>query len=280
MNTIDKLALDMTNTIASVWMRTQKWALDQAQLTTLLAGVEQSDLRGVSYDAVEAKAAAKASINMSLRGNIAVINIRGVITRNYNFMTWFFGGVAIEHLAKELTIAANHASVKTIVLNINSPGGTVSGLHEFAEMVYSTRRTGKKRIVSYVGATACSAAYWIASAANEIVIDATAELGSIGVVATGSVRKNSNTLEIVSSQSPNKRLSPTSEAGKKAMQTSVDQLADIFISKVALYRGVSKSTVTSKFGKGGVKMGKAAVKCGLANRLGSFEGVIKAEQQR
>lgn len=280
MDTMKQLGLSLTGVIAEAWMKTEMWALSHHDFTILYEGVKESNLVDSKYDAVEARTAAKASINMELRGNIAIINVRGVITRYYNFMTWLFGGVAIEHLAKEITIAANHASVKTIVLNIDSPGGTATGLHEFAEMIYQIRRTGKKRVVAYVGSCACSAAYWIASAANEIVIDATAELGSIGVVASGTIKKDSNTIEIVSSQSPNKRLKPTSSEGRKALQASVDQLADIFISKVATYRGVTKSTVLNKFGKGGVKMGKAAVSCSLATRLGSFEGVIKAEQQR
>ncbi|MBO0155228.1 S49 family peptidase, partial [Vibrio parahaemolyticus] len=83
-------------------------------------------------------------------------------------------------LAQDFTQALNDPSIKAILLNIDSPGGEAKGIHELAEMIYQAR--GKKRIIAYDGGNACSAAYWIASACDEIVIDATGCAGSIGTV--------------------------------------------------------------------------------------------------
>lgn len=126
-------------------------------------------------------------------------------------------------------------------------------------MIYQAR--GRKPIVAYIGGAGCSAAFWVATAADEVVIDATARLGSIGTVMTFRTRKKSDTdqtevLEIVSSQSPNKRLDPASEEGRKAYQSELDNLADIFIDRVARNMGVSRETVLNDFGKGGVLIGQ------------------------
>ncbi|MCF1457754.1 MAG: S49 family peptidase, partial [Shewanella sp.] len=136
---------------------------------------------------------------------------------------------------------------------------------------------GRKPIVAYVGGTAASAAYWIASAADEVVVDATARLGSIGVVMTLRRSKDddqSETLEIVSSQSPNKRLDPASQKGRAAYQAQKDQLADVFIDRVARNMDVSRETVLEDFAQGGILIGQTAVDKGMAARLGSLEGVI------
>jgi ClpP class serine protease len=73
-------------------------------------------------------------------------------------------------------------------------------------MIYAGR--SQKRIVAYVGGTGASAAYWIASSANEVVVDDTVILGSIGVLVEVTVtgdKPGSKSYEIVSHNAPNKR---------------------------------------------------------------------------
>jgi hypothetical protein len=71
--------------------------------------------------------------------------------------------------------------VQAIVLHIDSPGGLITGVHEFAGQIYAARNI--KPVVAYISGMGTSAAYWIASAAGRVVADETAILGSIGVVA-------------------------------------------------------------------------------------------------
>ncbi|HHY0482735.1 TPA: S49 family peptidase [Vibrio parahaemolyticus] len=165
--------------------------------------------------------------------------------------------------------------MRGIVLNIDSPGGDANGIHELAEMIYQGR--GQKPVIAYVGGDGASAAYWVATAADEVVVDATARLGSIGVVMTIKRTKDSEdveTLEIVSSQSPNKRLDPGSKEGREAYQSRLDELADVFIDRVARNMAVERDTVLEEFGRGGILIGQNAVNKGMATRLGSLEGVI------
>jgi len=212
------------------------------------------------------------------RDGLAVISVHGPIFRHANLMTELCGGATTEQLALDLGSALSDKSVKAIVLDINSPGGEATGIQELAATIRAA--TKAKPVVAYVGGSGASAAYWIASAASEIVIDPTAMLGSIGVVVgyTDTSAQDEalglKSIEIVSSQSPRKRLDPMTDEGRDDLQTLVDDMASVFVSSVANYRGVSQSKVLSDFGQGGVLVGKKAVKAGLADRLGSLEGVI------
>lgn len=95
----------------------------------------------------------------------------------------------------------------------------------------------------------------------------TAILGSIGVVSIFEKDDEDKTIEIVSSQSPNKRPNIQTEAGRAKIQAHVDALADVFISKVAQNRNISPEDVVQNFGGGDVFIGQEAVRKGLADGL-------------
>lgn len=186
------------------------------------------------------------------------------------------GATSTQILATDIRQALDNPAVKAIVLNIDSPGGVASGINELADMIYAGR--SQKRIVAYVGGTGASAAYWIASAAHEVVVDDTAMVGSIGVVvevlvdaATG---KGAKRYEIVSRNAPNKRPDLATEQGRAKVGETVDAMAAVFENKVARNLGVAPGRVPAMGGHGGLLVGSAAVKSGLAHRLGSLEGLI------
>lgn len=209
------------------------------------------------------------------RGSTAVIPVSGPLFRHANLFSMISGATSYDLLARDFQAALDNPAITSIVLEIDSPGGAVDGLSELAGMVYAAR--DQKKVVAYVGGTGASAAYWLASAASEIVISDTAMLGSIGVVFTLQKRDAGagvQTFEILSSQSPKKRPDVTTEAGRGQIQQWADDLGAVFIETVARNRGVSVDTVLSEFGQGDMLVGAKAVGAGLADRIGSFEGVI------
>jgi len=258
---------------------TKSWAILEENLQEMF-GIYQSALERKALDlefdpeALAAKVGRPLdnSRRVSLRDGVAVIPISGPIFRYANLFTQISGATSIEVLATDFRQALDDRAVKAIVLDVNSPGGEVDGTSEFAQHVFNAR--GEKPIVAYVGHLGASAAYWIASAADEIVAADTAPLGSIGVVGTVYVHKDKNRLEFVSSQSPNKRPDPTTESGRSLFQSHVDALADVFIETVARNRNLSADDVISNGGAGGLKVGRHAVTAGLADRVGTLEGVI------
>lgn len=213
-----------------------------------------------------------------MRDGVAVIPVRGPIFRYANLFSDISGATSTQYIARDFTAALENPHIKGIVLDLNSPGGEAAGINELAKMIHAAR--ARKRIVAYGGGTMASACYWLGSAAHEIVIDETAALGSIGVVMSyldtseRDAKAGIRHVEIVSSQSPDKRVDPATDTGRAKVQQIVDDLAAVFVESVAAYRGVKVEDVLSDFGRGGVLIGHAAIKARMADRVGSLEAVI------
>ncbi|MES0076958.1 S49 family peptidase, partial [Mesorhizobium sp. M0058] len=114
---------------------------------------------------------------------VAVISVFGIIAQHASQVDDISGpgGTSTDRVSQSLNKALNDPSVGSIVLNIDSPGGSVSGVQALANEIYKAR--GPKPIIAQVNSLAASAAYWIASSADEIVMTPGATAGSIGVYA-------------------------------------------------------------------------------------------------
>ncbi|WP_027489375.1 S49 family peptidase [Rhodanobacter sp. OR92] len=215
---------------------------------------------------------------VSMRDGVAVIPVTGPIFRYANLFTEISGATSTGTLARDIQSALDNKYVRAIVLDINSPGGEATGINELGKLIRAGRDI--KPIKAYAGGTMASAAFWLGSAADEVIIDETAVLGSIGVLmsyldtSARDAKSDVRTVEIVSSQSPDKRINPATDEGRAKVQSIVDALAEVFVNAVASNRGVTPQTVLADFGRGGVLIGAAAVKAGMADRIGSLESVI------
>lgn len=220
----------------------------------------------------------EANQGVRLRGSTALLPVLGPIFPRANLFTMFSGASSVDSLARGFQAAMDDDRVQNIVLVADSPGGVITGISEFSDMVFDARN--KKTIITFVEGYAASAMYWIGSSSSKMILADTAEVGSIGVVAgfvDTSIRDEKSgvkQVEIVSSQSPKKRLDPQTEEGRKEIQTVVDQLASVFIDKVARNRSVEASSVHSDFGQGGMFVAAEAVKRGMADSISSLEAVI------
>jgi signal peptide peptidase SppA len=215
------------------------------------------------------------SHSVTIRDGVATIPIEGPIVRYASFFTAVSGGTSIETVAQDLTATLANPDIHAIVLTIDSPGGEVNGVAELSDLIYEAR--GSKPIIAYASNQACSAAYWIATAADKIVVAPTAMLGSIGVVATfGKLtpEEKARRIEFVSSQSPKKRPNLDTKEGRGQIQSMVDALADVFVERVARNRSVTIDTVLEEFGAGGVFIGQTVVDAGMADEVGSYEHTI------
>ncbi len=256
------------------------WALDTHTLTTIL---EIANREGDGPEAVAARLGRplENTRTVTTRDGVAVIPVIGPVFRRANAFDDISGPMtSVQILARDFRAALEDPNVDSILLDIDSPGGEVNGIHEFAQQIFEAR--GVKPVVAYVGGMGASAAYWIATAADEIVIDRTGSVGSIGVVMAMSKPEGESAkdIEIVSSQSPNKRADVSTKSGRSLIQARVDAMADIFVATVARNRDTDVDTVLEKFGKGGVLLGEAALKAGMVDRIGSLEGTIAALVER
>jgi signal peptide peptidase SppA len=256
------------------------WALSRSALRSLMAGCAQLDFESVAARMGQPLQEARGVTN---HHGTAVINIRGPLFRYSSIWSWLLGGTSVEETAVNLHAALDDPAVNRIVLAINSPGGQVDGINELANMIRAGNQV--RPITAYVDGLAASGAYWLASAAGRIVADETAQLGSIGVVATviddraADEKQGVKRYEIVSSQSPLKRTDPGTDEGRAQLQQMVDAMAAVFISKVSKFRGTSDSKVATDFGRGAVVGAREAISVGMADSLGSLESLLGSTRE-
>lgn len=210
---------------------------------------------------------------------VAIIPVTGPIFPRANMMTEMSGATSITSLQNDHRVAMANAEIGAIMLLVDSPGGAVSGVSAFADMVAAGAKI--KPTIAHVSGTAASAAYWIATQAGEIALDRTGIVGSIGVVAgiPKQVEPDSDgyvNIEIVSSNAPNKRPDPTSEDGVSEIRGLLDAIETQFIGDVAKGRKVSTDKVISDFGQGGVKAGAAAKSVGMVDKVQSQDATLNA----
>lgn len=202
-------------------------------------------------------------------GSTAIIQVNGVLFPRANIFTLFGLGTALTDIQAQINKAVTNLAVKKIVFAFDSPGGGVIGIHELA----NTIKAIQKPTAAYVGGMAASGAYWLAAACDQIVTDATGEMGSIGIVGVYQLGSDINTLEIVSSHAQDKRPDVTTPEGKRVLQTQIDDLEAVFIQSLTALRPVLTEGKIKAL-RGGIAIGAKAVNIGLSDGLGSLQGVL------
>ena len=157
------------------------WAIHPAKMAELLSTLA---FRAAGHEFTPEEIAArigdpKPGGSLGKRGAVAVIPIRGVIAHRMDAMSASSGGTSTEQIGAMLSQIAADDSIDTIVYDIDSPGGTVPGVQELASQMFALR--GTKKQIAEVNSLAASAAYWLASQADEIVSLPSGMIGSIGV---------------------------------------------------------------------------------------------------
>ncbi len=189
-------------------------------------------------------------------------------------------GISASKIINDLERADKDKSVKGIIIDINSPGGSVVASQELAAVVKKV----KKPVIALLEDTAASGAYWVASAADVIVAHPMTITGSIGV--TGSFLEFSGLMQeygvnyqrFVSAPykdmgSPYKE---TTEAERKILQYNIDKIHTYFVKEISKNRGKD----LSHLGNGGFYLGIDAKRLGLVDYIGTKELAINITKQK
>lgn len=230
---------------------------------------EQCDI----YAAAEMLRAEAEAIEAQYFGSVAVVPLMGVYMTRLSTGGRFLGreSSAYSGFVNDVEEAIKNGA-KTVIINAACPGGVTSFLPQAADAIYQLR--DKAKIIAYISVQACSAGYWLSSAAHEIVISESGFAGSIGTKMFTFTRWDDEVV-VVSDQSPEKDPDPATEDGQAQLRKPLNQITEVFIEKVAQYRNVTKEKVLSDFGKGNYLVGKFAVEAGLADRVGTLEELIQ-----
>jgi len=226
--------------------------------------------------------AAAPRITPKTPGMVALIPVYGVISHRMNMMQDVSGGggTSVEKLTSTYRAALNDPNVKAIVFDVDSPGGAVDGVPELADEIYSGR--GKKKTVAVANTMAASAAYWIASAADEFIVTPSGAVGSIGV--WGAHEDYSKALEqegvkvtLISAgkyKVEGNPYEPLSEEARLALQADVDHFYQMFVNAVAKNRGVQASAVADGYGQGRMVMATLAAKQGMVDGVATLDQTL------
>lgn len=210
-------------------------------------------------------------------GDIARIRIEGVIEPKTTLWSLLFGGAGLDMIAAEFDAALKDPDIKGILLDIDSPGGVVSGVPEMAKTIRAAR--GQKPILAVANAQMASAAYYLASQADSISSTPSGDVGSIGVVymhtdARGFAEQMGVSHRIFRSQERKADVNPweeLSEAAAADIQSKVDAYDEMFVADVAKGRGVSQSTVRANYGSGRMFLAEDAKAAGLIDQVETID---------
>lgn len=201
---------------------------------------------------------------MTVVGDVAEIEVRGVLTDRPDFFAFLLGGgnATYSALREALIEAQGNPEVSRITLNVDSPGGTIAGLFDTLAVLENVT----KPIEAVVGNMAASAAYAIVSAADSIrALNPAALFGSVGTAKIFSV--DDSEIIITSDKAPKKIPDVTTEEGVATVREELNAMHEIFVEAIAKGRGVSVDKVNAEFGQGAVLLAGEALKRGMIDAV-------------
>ncbi len=219
---------------------------------------------------------------------IAVLPLYGVVTQRGNMIDDISGpgSTSTQQFTSALRQVLADDTVGQILIDIDSPGGSVYGVAELASEIIKAR--AQKPVVAVANSLAASAAYWIGCSASEFYVTPGGEVGSIGVwqahfdyskaleeegvkttlISAGKFKVEGN---------PYVPLDPEAQA---FMQSRVDDYYNAFIQAVAVGRGVTTDDVRNGMGEGRVLGADAALGQRMVDGIVSFDDVLARMQAK
>lgn len=222
-------------------------------------------------------------------GNVGVISIKGpLVNANIpeSYLQWF--GVTTYAAIRHAVVAAvENSAVTKILLDINSPGGAVSGITETADLLAMVN-SEHKPVHTFADGAMASGGYWLGVTGRTVASSRSAVLGSIGVIMTHmeyteKLKADGISATVFRSGKYKALGQPTeklTEAASDQIQSRMDAVYDIFIEHVAAQRGVTVSKADNNMGQGREFFGQAAVDAGLSDKISTFEKELASLQDK
>lgn len=212
---------------------------------------------------------------------VGIITITGSLVNRGAWVGASSGLTSYEGIGHQLKGALTDPLVKSVILDIHSPGGEAVGAFEVASQVRDL--AAKKRTVAIVNGMAASAAYAIASGASEIVTTETGVSGSIGVVLlhadfSRQLEKDGITATLIHAGAhkvDGNPYEPLPDDVRADLQREVDAFQSVFLKTVAKGRGTRLTADAARRTEARTYIGQQAVDAGLADKVGTFEAVLK-----
>ncbi len=273
------------DTVALNDLASAMWEMEPRRLSAFLASVANSTLIPVELpdevlipvelpDEVEENKEKEAAVANVIRRGVAIIPIKGMLMASVpRWFSWFgINATSYGDIRSMIGAAVMNEDVERIHLEIDSPGGTVAGVHETAQEIFKAR--GSKEVSAHINDLGASAAYHLAAQAQTITAGVNAEVGSIGVFSvyvdsSKAAADEGIKVHVIRSGEHKGMGIPGDKITKEQLasqQAVVDGMAKNFVSAVAKGRG-KKVAEIRKLATGETWIAEAAVKNGLVDSL-------------
>lgn len=208
---------------------------------------------------------------MKIENGLAIIPIGGAIGTNLDLQEKGAGAVDTQDIAEEIKIAEADKTVHTILFEMDTPGGMLSGTPELADRIAEI----KKDKYAFSCGMIASAGYWLASATDAIFATKTAEIGSIGVYLpvidqTKYFEMRGIKVELIKAgklKGTGFPGVPLSESGREYLQERVDSIYKMFTDHVKTHRGdIAYETMQGQIFLGPKALDRGLVDVLVANR--------------
>jgi signal peptide peptidase SppA len=256
------------------YVANELWAITPDKLSEIVSVLAfRASGQAFTPDEIQARIGSRQTPVTATGRDVAVIPIRGTIAHRMGGMAESSGGTSAEGIGRMLAQAAADPNVGTILYDVDSPGGTVTGVPELAAKMRALR--GQKRQVALVNGMAGSAAYWLASQADEIVSIPSGMAGSVGVFTahadmSAKLEKEGVKVTMISAgkhKVEGNPFEPLSDDTRGFIQARVDEAMGWFVADVAAGRGVSVATVREGYGEGRALTAQDALAAGMIDRI-------------
>jgi len=262
------------------------WLLHPPALATLVGIIgERANGHRPSAEEIKQRIGSRSEPTESAQGPVAVIPLHGMIVPRADLMSDVSGATSVADFQQKFRGALADPEVSAILIDIDSPGGDAQMVPELASEIMAAR--GTKPIVAQANPMAASGAYWIACAADELVVTPSGDVGSIGAYTahtdlSAAQEKAGIKTTLVSAgdyKVERNPFEPLSAEAQAAMQDRIDSIYETFVKAVADGRGVDTETVINDFGKGRMLLANQAVKAGMADKVATFDQTLSRLQK-
>lgn len=276
---------DIAEHLSAPWAILPGW-LPGIQAALVSAARGQSAPHDSTHQARIHAAAKAASGRQAGDGAIAVLPFHGVAVQRTDELGEALGLLSLSRFTQAFRAALNNDSVSGILIDVDSPGGSVYGVAELADEIYRART--RKPIAAIANSLAASGAFWIGSAANETYMTPGGEVGSIGVVtmhedvSKGLDKAGIKTTLIAAGKHKlgGHPFQPLGADARRHLQSRVNEYYGMFVRAVARNRAVDAATVRNGMGQGRLLDAERAMRENMVDGIATLDDVVRRLGQR
>jgi signal peptide peptidase SppA len=251
-------------------------------LSILDRKIEGISLSSEELEALRASNMRSGELELPDKPSLAILPLQGPIFPKANMMTRMSGATSLQKFKSDFTQLMDSDKVTSIILNVDSPGGSAQMVKETADVIYEARQANIKPIHAISNSVNGSAAYFLSSQADKLWATPSGVTGSIGVIATHvdesakdeQAGLKRTILSVGKYKAEGNPYEPLGDDAKSHMLSTMHEMYDMFVESVARGRDTTVENVSENYGQGRVYRSKTALKHGMVDGVKTLDTLV------